>query len=296
MDWTFPMQALPESAPDTQALRSMLAWSLQVLAEQTTAGSEVLELAPVQDSAVAGWPHWHPHPELFIQAAGVSRFATPGDDLTLTAGSALLFPPLSAHRETVAAGPFANLVVTLRGPYFYVHLSIASAGRPGQPHILRPEVVACDDFGGACLRSLARTHGDARLRAALFAAFCAWGAATLAAAPPPGDGTSARVQRARELIAARAESRHCTVAQVAAWVGCHPDHLARLFRRETGETLVGHIRRLRLEQARELLRDPRLRVAEAARLAGFADPAYFCRVWRQHYGTTPGSERVAATT
>lgn len=100
-----------------------------------------------------------------------------------------------------------------------------------------------------------------------------------------------RVQRARALIAARADSAHCTVAQVATWVGCHPDHLARLFRQETGETLVGHIRRLRLERARELLQDPGRRVSEAARLAGFADPAYFCRVWRRHFGTTPGEDR-----
>lgn len=292
MDWTFPMQSLPGSGPETGALRSMLAWSLKVLAENIRAGAEVLAVAPLQDGPVVGWPHWHAQPELFIQAAGVSRFAIPGADLTVTAGSALLFPPLTAHREAVAGRPFANLVVSLREQQLYYHLTIESAERPGHLHILRPDVVACDDFGGACLRSLARTQAEARLRAALFAAFCAWGAATLATAAAPGGGGSARVQRARELIAARLDSPHCTVTQVAEWVGCHPDHLARMFRRETGETLVGHLRRRRLEQARELLRDPHLRVSEAARLAGFTDPAYFCRVWRQQYGTTPGAARA----
>lgn len=290
MDWTFPIHSLPEKPPGPEAFRQLLGWSLQVLADKTRSGSEVLGLGRIQDEPVPGWSHWHAHPELFVQVGGVSRFAVPGGAVAVTAGTALLFPPFSAHREAVAAPPFANLVIALRGQYLYGHLAVADPVRPDLPLIVRPDAIACDDFGAACLRRLARSHGDARLRATLFTAFCAWGADVVATAPPIGGGSDL-VRRARELIAARADNVHCSVAQVASWVGCHPDHLARLFRRETGETLVGHIQRLRLERARELLGDPRIRIAEAARLSGFADPAYFSRVWRRRYGGTPGAER-----
>lgn len=285
------MLTVPEEIPDTAALRKLLSWSFQILAEQTRAGSDVLTVVGRQDEPVPGWPHWHPHPELFVQIGGVSRFAVPAGSVAVTAGTALLFPPFAAHREAVAAPPFANMVMSLREQYLYGHLAVEDPVRPGLPLIVRPDVIACDDFGAACLRSLARCQDDVRLRSALFAAFCSWAAATITAAPAPGVGGSALVRRAREIIAVRADNAHCTVAQVARWVGCHPDHLARLFRRESGETLVAHIQRLRLERARALLADPRRPVAEVARLAGFADPAYFSRVWKKRYGTTPGGER-----
>ncbi|MBA3686593.1 MAG: helix-turn-helix domain-containing protein, partial [Planctomycetes bacterium] len=57
------------------------------------------------------------------------------------------------------------------------------------------------------------------------------------------------------------------------------------------ETVVGHIRRARLQRARHHLADPQMRIREAARLAGFTDPAYFCRVWRRQYGRPPSADR-----
>jgi hypothetical protein len=39
---------------------------------------------------------------------------------------------------------------------------------------------------------------------------------------------------------------------------CHPDHLVRLFRRETGRILVDRLRTRRVERAQELLVDPEI--------------------------------------
>lgn len=227
-----------------------------------------------------------------MQCSGRSSFEAPDGDLHLATGRALLFPPLSAHNERVSGADFANLVLTIRDGRFGYHLTIEHPERRGSLRILRPDVFPCDPFGEACLAALARQTAPGRLRDALAGAFCAWAVEAIATAPVVADGGSERVRQVRELVAARLGSPELSVAQLGMWLGCHPDHLARSFRREVGETLIGHIQRVRLERARDLLADPRLSVREVARLVGFADPAYFSRIWRRHHGGPPGSGRM----
>ncbi|WOF23936.1 helix-turn-helix domain-containing protein [Microbacterium betulae] len=65
----------------------------------------------------------------------------------------------------------------------------------------------------------------------------------------------------------------------------------------TGETVAQWIRRRRLAGARDDLVQPSQRdatVTEIARRWGFADSAYFGRVFRETYGTTPGRWRAEA--
>jgi two-component system response regulator YesN len=95
----------------------------------------------------------------------------------------------------------------------------------------------------------------------------------------------------KEIIQSRLSSAHLTIGQLASWTACHPDHLTRLFRAETGETLIAYIQRQRLERAKALMADPRLRIRDVSRLVGINDPAYFSRVWRKAFGKSP-SDRV----
>jgi AraC-like DNA-binding protein len=57
----------------------------------------------------------------------------------------------------------------------------------------------------------------------------------------------------------------------------------------TGETLMGYVRRRRLEQARVDLMsgDGHLTVSEISQRWRFADSSHFIRAFRQRYGTTP---------
>lgn len=52
--------------------------------------------------------------------------------------------------------------------------------------------------------------------------------------------------------------------------------------------------RVRLNQARLLLRDPRLAVAEVARRCGFASPQSFSRAFRRMDGRAPRAARRPA--
>lgn len=68
-------------------------------------------------------------------------------------------------------------------------------------------------------------------------------------------------------------------------------HLSRLFRKESGRTVVGYITERRLSVARDLLSEGTLSVKEVSARAGFADASYFGRVFARAEGVSPGEYR-----
>jgi len=87
-------------------------------------------------------------------------------------------------------------------------------------------------------------------------------------------------------------ARAPTLSQLAAEIGLHPAHFSRAFRKTCGETLGEYVRRRRVEQA-DLALGSDLSLAEIAAQAGFSDQAHFTRVFRRHFGVSPGARRRA---
>lgn len=87
------------------------------------------------------------------------------------------------------------------------------------------------------------------------------------------------------------QNGNITLATLADHAGYTAQHLNRLFREELGTTPMKYLMRLRLEEAGKLLADGRLTIAAIARHCGFADPAYFSRVFHQHMGHSPAEYR-----
>ncbi|REK74732.1 response regulator transcription factor [Paenibacillus paeoniae] len=69
------------------------------------------------------------------------------------------------------------------------------------------------------------------------------------------------------------------------------EHLSRMFKTSIGENLTEYIVRRRMEKARGLIVDEGMSIKHAAQLAGYEDIAYFYRVFKKHYGMTPGQIR-----
>jgi two-component system response regulator YesN len=69
------------------------------------------------------------------------------------------------------------------------------------------------------------------------------------------------------------------------------EHLSRAFKAFTGENMSDYILRKRMEKARELIVEHRMAIKHVAQLIGYADLAYFYRVFKKHYGVTPGELR-----
>jgi len=83
-----------------------------------------------------------------------------------------------------------------------------------------------------------------------------------------------------------------SVAQVAAYAGVHPVHLARVFRRYLHCTPGDYLRGRRLERAAAAIGAGTASLADAACGAGFVDQAHLTRSFRNSFGMTPGEWRA----
>lgn len=68
--------------------------------------------------------------------------------------------------------------------------------------------------------------------------------------------------------------------------------LERLFRQHLGRSLGEHYLSLRLDRARDLLRQTSLPVLETALATGFGSASHFSRVYRARFGYSPSTERA----
>lgn len=78
---------------------------------------------------------------------------------------------------------------------------------------------------------------------------------------------------------------------IAQHVGISPGHLNRCFNQELQISPMTYLTRYRLNQAKTLLTDSELSVADVSEKVGFADVDYFGRVFRQEMGVSPGAYR-----
>ncbi|MBF6332821.1 helix-turn-helix transcriptional regulator [Nocardia transvalensis] len=78
-----------------------------------------------------------------------------------------------------------------------------------------------------------------------------------------------------------------SLRDVADTVGMTSGHLTTVVRRRTGRTVQEWIIERRMAEARRLLTDTDLPIAEVARRVGMPDPGYFARVFRRAHGSAP---------
>jgi AraC family transcriptional regulator len=78
-----------------------------------------------------------------------------------------------------------------------------------------------------------------------------------------------------------------SLTELAAQVGVHPTHLARVFRQFECCTISDYIRRIRIEEARQKILCTDKPLVEIALDAGFADQTHFTRSFRRVTGMTP---------
>ena len=81
---------------------------------------------------------------------------------------------------------------------------------------------------------------------------------------------------------------------VADWVGIHPVHLAREFRKHQGCTVGRYVRKLRVESASRKLMESDSPLALIALEVGFANQAHLCRIFKLVTGISPARYRALA--
>lgn len=77
------------------------------------------------------------------------------------------------------------------------------------------------------------------------------------------------------------------LGQVAAHAQISEEHLARLFKQVTGQTVFAYVRQMRLEQAKTYLAGSEKNVGEIAEITGFGSLPVFSRNFKREVGMSP---------
>jgi AraC-like DNA-binding protein len=244
--------------------------------------------------------HYHYRPEIFLQLQGWTDFSFPNKGFRVGPDELCIIPAGVPHGEVVHPGPdkpFRNLVAGFYNNTLSLHL--AHETRPGKPDI---EVIEFFDAPNldvflTLANTAAQTHstqGPARdiVLKGLLLALLGLFRNIVETGTGQLNSDIGKVFQAKCLVREQFANPDLGVQHIAEQLGCSPDYLSHLFHSETKERMTRYIQRIRVEGSILALETATLTIAEIAYASGFADPAYFARVFKQHKGMTPQDYRA----
>jgi AraC-like DNA-binding protein len=175
-----------------------------------------------------------------------------------------------------------------RSEHLYAHFKAPRRGEQRRVPVMQDAGAQARPLSALLRQAIAARPGSpARVVASVWTVL--WQVAQLG----PGDGqprghatVSAAVAHIESHLAAP-----LTVPAIARVVGVSHNHLTRLFRAETGHTVVGYIRRRRMEHARHMLRESTLSIPAVAASVGIPDLQAFNKACRRELGASPRAVR-----
>ncbi len=85
-----------------------------------------------------------------------------------------------------------------------------------------------------------------------------------------------------------------SLSEIAGALFVNSSYLARVFKHETGRTLLWYHNAVRCENARKMLLETKLPVAEISSAVGYISPAHFSHQFKKMTGFSPSEWRMKA--
>jgi two-component system response regulator YesN len=82
-----------------------------------------------------------------------------------------------------------------------------------------------------------------------------------------------------------------TLPEVAQAVDLSPGYLGRIFRSELRSSFSRYVQRLRIQEAKRLLRRSSMPVGDVGAASGFSDHSYFSQIFKKEIGVSPREYR-----
>ncbi|MCR8631580.1 response regulator [Paenibacillus radicis (ex Xue et al. 2023)] len=98
------------------------------------------------------------------------------------------------------------------------------------------------------------------------------------------------IERIRQVIEERLADS-LTVSDIAESVYLSPTYVSLLYKQETGDTVYEYLTKVRIEKAKELLRDTTVKLYEVCYAVGYSDPSHFSKLFKKVTGFTPSAYR-----
>lgn len=93
--------------------------------------------------------------------------------------------------------------------------------------------------------------------------------------------------KAKEFINKNYADSSISLNTVAKHSGFSPNHFSTIFSQQTGETFIEYLTKVRVEKAKGILENKKLKLSEVAFAIGYNDPHYFSYIFKKSTGMTP---------
>lgn len=249
--------------------------------------------------------HWHPELEILFVEYGSTTYRLDKDTVTLYPDDILIIPPNTIHGQQ-AYTPVCNvwsMVITPEAislppthifqkefvePLQQERLVLPTVLHPGDPvhtallphaQRLKTCMIYTDNY------KMNRFSVAMALCTALLP-FC-----RVADTQSPTGGQHHRAIRDCMRYIHRNYPQHITVSSLAEQVHLQPNYLCALFKEHTGQTIMEHLTRIRVDAASYLLRGTDLPMSRVAELSGFRSESVFFTRFKELMGQTPNAYR-----
>ncbi|MGI5127232.1 helix-turn-helix domain-containing protein [Pseudonocardia sp. CA-107938] len=212
-----------------------------------------------------------------------------GYSAELTVGG-VRYPVAPGYVSLVPAGTPVEFAYRGRSEHLYAHFRPVPTGEPTPVPVAQDAGVAAPALTDLFRSALqAAPSGSARTAAEVWTVL--WRIADLAARSTGSDHRHPAVATAMAHVEANL-AQPLTVPELARLAGVSHNHLTRLFRAETGDTVIAWIRGRRLARARHLLVSSTLSIPAIALSVGIPDLQAFNKACRRELGASPRAVRA----
>jgi AraC family transcriptional regulator len=226
--------------------------------------------------------HTHDDAHFILVVSGLYISTARGAPDFVQAPALIFNPPGTTHRDRFVNGIGTFIAISLRSATFRNLRDVL----PLASHALQLRSVDGLTTAFRIAREVRQNRDSMAMES------MAWELLTAAAAPPCLiDGPPSWALSAYEAIMDRATEPSLDVGDVAAKIGVHPVHLARVFRAAWGCSPGELLRWRRVDRAADMLRRSNVSGAQIAAEVGFVDQSHMTRAFRATYGVAPGVYR-----
>jgi two-component system response regulator YesN len=98
------------------------------------------------------------------------------------------------------------------------------------------------------------------------------------------------IEQIKEIIHKK-YNENITISDIAKEVYLSTTYLCMVFKQETGDTVNEYITEVRIEKAKELLKNPQNKLYDICYSIGYIEPGYFSKIFKKHTGLSPTEYR-----
>lgn len=237
-------------------------------------------------SAFPGRIHYHDIWEVYYLTGGSCRYFIGNKTYRLDTGDLVVIPPGVIHRVIYDSSTHSRMLVNCSAD----HIAASCVSRLEQTPHFSPDPVCARQ-----VRSLfGKLQAESAQRDAFYPDICRSLLSQLLVLLCRSEGSRPKVTAGSPFVEDAVlyihenYMLHLTLTETARRCAVSPEHLSRVFRRETGFGFNEYLNIYRLKRAESLLKSGSCSsIAQVAGLCGFPDSNYFSKAYRKMYGLPP---------